>query len=56
MIKMLLKEAFAELLLFIVVMGIIISTLFIPDKEIKDETHTIIYCPHCGERIEFIIK
>ena len=20
------------------------------------ETHTVVYCPHCGEKIEFIIK
>ena len=56
MIKMLLKEARMGLLLFVVVMGIIILTLFISDKEIEDKTHTIIYCPHCGERIELITK
>ena len=52
MIKILLKE----LLLYVIIIGIIISTLFIPDKEIEDKTHTIIYCPHCGERIEFTTK
>ena len=20
------------------------------------ETHTVVYCPHCGEKIEFVIK
>ena len=53
-----------ELLLIFFLATLLISALLVTfdcskkttNETYTTETHTVVYCPHCGEKIEFIIK